>query len=300
MTHWIDGRALARGLRETIAQKVAQLAESSLRPGLAVILVGEDPASQVYVRNKARQTREAGMVSREYRLPANSSEKELLDLIGQLNTDPAIHGILCQLPLPPPLSETLVIENIAPEKDVDGFHPLNVAHLSTGRTDGMIPCTPYGCLMLLRHFLGNFSGAHAVVMGRSNIVGRPMASLLLSQDATVTVVHSKTRDLTDICRQADILVAAVGRPAFVKSSMVKPGACVIDVGINRVRHPETDKYVLRGDVDADEVSSVAGGLTPVPGGVGPMTIAVLLYNTLRATCRVHQLDLDLDLVLQEL
>jgi methylenetetrahydrofolate dehydrogenase (NADP+)/methenyltetrahydrofolate cyclohydrolase len=256
-------------------------------PGLAVILVGEDPASQVYVRNKARQAREAAMASFEYRLPHGVPQENLLELIERLNDDPAVHGILVQLPLPPQVDADRVINAIRPDKDIDGFHPVNVGSLATGG-DGIVPCTPLGCLMLLKHHLGDLGGLRAVVLGRSNIVGKPTAALLLRENCTVTIAHSKTRELADECRQADILVAAVGRPRMVPGGWVKPGATVIDVGINRIDTPD-GKGRLVGDVDFDSAVAVAGAITPVPGGVGPMTIACLLLNTLEAACRQHAL-----------
>ncbi len=287
----IDGKAFAAGIRARVAEEVAGLrARTNAMPGLAVVLVGEDPASQVYVRNKGRQTEEAGMASFEHRLPAETSEAELLGLIARLNADPAVHGILVQLPLPKHLDESLVIDAIAPEKDVDGFHVSNVGRLASG-LKAMVPCTPLGCLMMLRDRHGSLSGLDAVVVGRSNIVGKPMAQLLLRDSCTVTIAHSRTRDLPEVCRRADILVAAVGRPGMIPGGWVKPGATVIDVGINRVPAPEKGegKTRLVGDVDFGSAVQVAGAITPVPGGVGPMTIACLLANTLTAFCRTHGL-----------
>ena len=278
----IDGKAFAARLRTRIAAEVANMAERGITPGLAVVLVGEDPASQVYVRSKGRMTREVGMESFEHRLPADTAQDDLLDLVARLNADPAVNGILVQLPLPDHMDEAAVINAIAPEKDVDGFHILNVGRLATGQK-AMVPCTPLGCLMLLRDRLGSLSGKNAVVIGRSNIVGKPMAQLLLRDSATVTVAHSRTADLPGLCRQADIVVAAVGRAGFVKGDWIKPGATVIDVGINRTEDG------LVGDVDQASVEQVAGALTPVPGGVGPMTIACLLANTLTATARANGL-----------
>nr|WP_111298964.1 bifunctional methylenetetrahydrofolate dehydrogenase/methenyltetrahydrofolate cyclohydrolase FolD [Paracoccus saliphilus] len=278
----IDGKAFAARLRTRIATQVQALAGQGITPGLAVVLLGEDPASQVYVRSKGRMTREVGMASFEHRLPQQTSQQELLDLIQKLNDDPAVHGILVQLPLPSHMDEGAVINAITPEKDVDGFHILNVGRLATGQR-AMVPCTPLGCLMLLRDHLGSLAGRNAVVIGRSNIVGKPMAQLLLRDSATVTIAHSRTEDLPALCRRADILVAAVGRPAFVKGDWIKPGATVIDVGINRTEDG------LVGDVDHEGASQVAGAFTPVPGGVGPMTIACLLANTLTATARIHGL-----------
>ncbi|TJZ90745.1 bifunctional methylenetetrahydrofolate dehydrogenase/methenyltetrahydrofolate cyclohydrolase FolD [Paracoccus gahaiensis] len=278
----IDGTAFAARLRARIAAHVAKLATQGITPGLAVVLLGEDPASQVYVRSKGRMTREVGMASFEHRLPADTPQDALLALIAQLNADPAVNGILVQLPLPAGLDEAAVINAIAPEKDVDGFHILNVGRLATGQK-AMVPCTPLGCLMLLRDHLGSLAGLNAVVIGRSNIVGKPMAQLLLRDSATVTIAHSRTSDLPDLCRRADILVAAVGRPNFVTGDWIRPGATVIDVGINRT------EAGLVGDVDRASALQVAGALTPVPGGVGPMTIACLLANTLTATARANGL-----------
>ncbi|MFI0395588.1 bifunctional methylenetetrahydrofolate dehydrogenase/methenyltetrahydrofolate cyclohydrolase FolD [Paracoccus jiaweipingae] len=279
----IDGKAFAARLRARIADGVAAMArDHGITPGLAVVLVGEDPASQVYVRSKGKMTREVGMTSFEHKLPAQTTQSDLLALIARLNADPAVHGILVQLPLPAHLDEDAVIDAIAVEKDVDGFTVLNAGRLATGQK-AMVPCTPLGCLMMLRDQLGSLSGKDAVVIGRSNIVGKPMAQLLLRDSATVTVAHSRTRDLPDLCRRADIVVAAVGRPHFVQGDWVKPGATVIDVGINR-----TDDGLV-GDVDFNAAVQVAGAITPVPGGVGPMTIACLLANTLTAAARVNGL-----------
>jgi methylenetetrahydrofolate dehydrogenase (NADP+)/methenyltetrahydrofolate cyclohydrolase len=256
-------------------------------PGLAVVLVGEDPASEVYVRNKGRQTVEVGMASFEHRLPAETDEAALMALVARLNADPRVHGILVQLPLPAHLNADLVIGAIDPAKDVDGFHISNVGLLATGQK-AMVPCTPLGCLMMLRDHLGDLSGLEAVVVGRSNIVGKPMAQLLLAASCTVTVAHSRTRDLPGVCRRADILVAAVGRPEMIGADWVKPGATVIDVGINRVAGAD-GRTRLVGDVDFAAVAGVAGAITPVPGGVGPMTIACLLANTVTAACRANGL-----------
>ena len=292
--HLIDGKAFAAGLVEKIAISVAQLKSShQVTPCLAVVLVGEDPASQVYVRNKGERTRAAGMMSIEHRLPADTPEQTLLALINEMNNDADIDGILVQLPLPDQIDEAAVIQAIAPEKDVDGFHVVNAGLLATGQR-GLVPCTPLGCLLLLQDYLGDLSGANAVVLGRSNIVGKPMAQLLTSAHATVTVAHSRTRDLATICRQADILIAAVGRPEMVKGDWIKPGSTVIDVGINRVAAPERGegKFRLTGDVDFASAAEVAGAITPVPGGVGPMTIACLLRNTLVAGCRRRNIALD--------
>ena len=285
----IDGKAFAEGLRARVAERVAELkAKHGIVPGLAAVLVGEDPASQVYVRNKNRQTTEAGMNSLGDTLPAETSEKDLLAAVARLNADPAVHGILVQLPLPAQIDPNKVIDAIDPAKDVDGFHLTNVGLLAKGR-GGMVPCTPLGCMMLLENELGDLSGMNAVVVGRSNIVGKPMAQLLLGANCTVTIAHSRTRDLAAVCRSADILVAAVGRPQMIKGDWVKPGATVIDVGINRVPGSEPGKSRLVGDVDYDEAAKVAGAITPVPGGVGPMTIACLLRNTLVAACRQNGL-----------
>ena len=283
----IDGKAFAARIRQQVADHVAQLkADHGLTPGLAVVLVGEDPASQVYVRSKGKQTVECGMASFEHKLEADTSEADLLALIDRLNTDPAVHGILVQLPLPGHLNSDLVINRIDPAKDVDGFHISNVGLLGTGQK-AMVPCTPLGSLMMLRDHHGSLSGMNAVVVGRSNIVGKPMAQLLLGDSCTVTIAHSRTRDLPAVCRAADILVAAVGRPEMIQGDWVKPGATVIDVGINRVERDGKSRLV--GDVDFDSAAAVAGAITPVPGGVGPMTIACLLANTLTAACRTHGL-----------
>ncbi|MBL3561242.1 bifunctional methylenetetrahydrofolate dehydrogenase/methenyltetrahydrofolate cyclohydrolase FolD [Rhodovulum sulfidophilum] len=287
----IDGKVFAASIREKVAAHVARLeAEHGLTPGLAVVLVGEDPASQVYVRNKGQQTKEVGMASFEHRLAAETSEADLLALIARLNADPAVHGILVQLPVPDHIDEAKVINAIAPEKDVDGFHISNVGLLATGQKS-MVPCTPLGCLLMLRDTLGSLSGLNAVVVGRSNIVGKPMAQLLLKESCTVTVAHSRTRDLAGLCRSADILVAAVGRPQMIPGDWVKPGATVIDVGINRIPAPEKGegKTRLVGDIDFAGAAEVAGAITPVPGGVGPMTIACLLANTVTACCRANDL-----------
>jgi methylenetetrahydrofolate dehydrogenase (NADP+)/methenyltetrahydrofolate cyclohydrolase len=283
----IDGKAFAGVLRGKVAAHVARLkADHALVPGLAVVLVGEDPASEVYVRNKGKQTLEAGMASFEHKLPADTPQTSLLELIARLNADPAVHGILVQLPLPAHLNADMVISAIDPAKDVDGFHISNVGLLGTGQK-AMVPCTPLGCLMLLRENLGNLSGLNAVVVGRSNIVGKPMAQLLLAESCTVTIAHSRTRDLAAVCRGADILVAAVGRPEMINADYVKPGATVIDVGINRIERD--GKMRLVGDVDFASVAQVAGAITPVPGGVGPMTIACLLANTVTAASRANGL-----------
>ena len=283
----IDGKAFAARVRGQVAEHVARLkAGHGITPGLAVVLVGEDPASQVYVRSKGKQTVEAGMNSYEHKLDADTSEAELLALIGRLNADPAVHGILVQLPLPKHLDSDLVINAIDPAKDVDGFHISNVGLLGTGQKS-MVPCTPLGCLMMLRDHHGSLAGMDAVVVGRSNIVGKPMAQLLLGDSCTVTIAHSRTKDLGEVCRRADILVAAVGRPEMIPGDWVKPGATVIDVGINRIERD--GKTVLVGDVDFDSAVKAAGAITPVPGGVGPMTIACRLANTLTACCRANGL-----------
>ncbi|MFP1644479.1 bifunctional methylenetetrahydrofolate dehydrogenase/methenyltetrahydrofolate cyclohydrolase FolD [Pontitalea aquivivens] len=283
----IDGKAFAARVREKVAAHAARLhSEHGLIPGLAVVLVGEDPASAVYVKNKGIQTRAAGMNSFEHKLPADTTEETLLALITRLNADPAVHGILVQLPLPAHLNADLVINAIDPAKDVDGFHISNVGLLGTGQK-AMVPCTPLGCLMLLRDHLGDLTGLNAVVVGRSNIVGKPMAQLLLGESCTVTIAHSRTRDLPGVCRRADILVAAVGRPEMIPGDWVRPGATVIDVGINRIERD--GKTRLAGDVHFASAVQVAGAITPVPGGVGPMTIACLLANTVTACCRAHGL-----------
>ena len=283
----IDGKAFAAGVRAQVAEHVARLKEvHGITPGLAVVLVGEDPASEVYVRNKGIQTREAGMASFEHKLDAATSEADLLALIDQLNADPQVHGILVQLPLPAHLDSDLVINSIAPAKDVDGFHISNVGLLGTGQKS-MVPCTPLGCLMMLRDHLGSLSGLNAVVIGRSNIVGKPMAQLLLNESCTVTIAHSRTKNLAEVCARADILVAAVGRPEMVTGEFVKAGATVIDVGINRIERDGKTKLV--GDVDFASAAEKAGAITPVPGGVGPMTIACLLANTVTACCRANGL-----------
>ncbi len=287
----IDGKAFAATVREKVAGHVSRLkADHGITPGLAVVLVGEDPASEVYVRAKGKQTLEVGMNSYEHKLPANTSEADLLALIDQLNNDPAVHGILCQLPLPDHLNEDLVINSIVPEKDVDGFHISNVGRLSTGQKS-MVPCTPLGCLMMLRDHHGSLSGLNAVVVGRSNIVGKPMANLLLKDSCTVTIAHSRTKDIEALCRGADIVVAAVGRPEMIAGGWIGKGATVIDVGINRIDAPDKGegKTRLVGDVDFASASEVAGAITPVPGGVGPMTIACLLANTVTACCRANGL-----------
>ncbi|MCP4327468.1 MAG: bifunctional methylenetetrahydrofolate dehydrogenase/methenyltetrahydrofolate cyclohydrolase FolD [Alphaproteobacteria bacterium] len=281
----IDGKAFAATVRARVAEAVAALKSAhGLTPGLAVALVGEDPASQVYVRNKGKQTAEAGMESFEHRLPADTAEADLLELVDRLNNDPAVNGILVQLPLPDQIDSAKILDTIDPDKDVDGFHVVNVGRLSTGGA-GMVPCTPLGCRMLLEDTLGDLTGLEAVIVGRSNIVGKPMAQLLLQRNCTVTIAHSRTRDLPAVCRRADILVAAVGRPRMVRGDWIEPGATVIDVGINRIESETEGKTRLVGDVAFDEAIEVAGAITPVPGGVGPMTIACLLVNTVTGACR---------------
>lgn len=291
----IDGKASAALLRERVATEVARLVKShNLQPGLAVVLVGDDPASHVYVRNKGRQTLEAGMQSFEHRLDESVSETDLLSLIQRLNEDPAVHGILVQLPLPAHIDEQRVIAAILPAKDVDGFHPMNTGALCNGDSSAMVPCTPLGCLLMLRaQFPDGLSGLNALVIGRSNIVGKPMALLLLQESCTVTIAHSRTRDLPQRCREADIVVAAVGRAEMVRGDWIKPGAVVIDVGINRVQHDGEDKPRLVGDVAFAEAAEHAAAITPVPGGVGPMTIACLLRNTVVAACQQHGVACEL-------
>ena len=284
-TKIIDGKAFAAGLRERLAARVPSFVGATGRaPGLAVVLVGEDPASQVYVRSKHKATVEAGMQSFEHRLPAETSQQDLLDLVAALNADDSVDGILVQLPLPGHIDDKAVLAAIDPAKDVDGFHVVNAGRLAVGE-EALVPCTPLGSLMLLQDTLGDLSGLHAVVIGRSNIVGKPMAQLLLQQRCTVTIAHSRTKDLPGIVRLADIVVAAVGRPEMVRGDWIKPGATVIDVGINRVAEAEPGKTKLVGDCAYDECAAVAGAITPVPGGVGPMTIACLLRNTLVAAHR---------------
>lgn len=289
MSKVIDGKAFAATLRADVGDKVAKLkAKHNIVPGLAVVLVGEDPASQVYVRNKGKQTAEAGMQSFEHKLPDTTSQDELMKLIDQLNADDKVHGILVQLPLPKQIEEEAVINHISPDKDVDGFHLSNVGRLAIG-DPGIVPCTPLGCIMMLKDALGDLSGMHAVVVGRSNIVGKPMASLLLQENCTVEITHSRTRNLQEECLRADILVAAVGRPEMIKGDWVKPGAVVIDVGINRIE-AEGGKTRLVGDVEFASAEKTAGKITPVPGGVGPMTIACLLHNTLQQACKINNVE----------
>ena len=287
----IDGKQVAADVVETVKAATADLVSATgTVPGIAVVIVGEDPASQVYVRSKGKKAEECGFHSETYTMPADTSESDLLARVAELNADERIHGILVQLPLPDHIDEGKVIQTIAPEKDVDGFHFINVGKLGTGELgDAFVPCTPAGSMVLLRRALGkgDLSGLGAVVVGRSNIVGKPMANLLLAANATVTIAHSRTKDLPALCRTADILVAAVGRPEMIKGDWVKPGACVIDVGINRIDAPERGegKTRLVGDVDYTGAAEVAGSITPVPGGVGPMTIAMLMANTLASACR---------------
>ena len=292
----IDGKAFAANLRGKVGELAAAFeAKAGRKAGLAVVLVGEDPASQVYVRSKGKQTVEAGMASFEHKLPVETSEADLLAVVEQLNTDPAVDGILVQLPLPAHMDEQKVIAAINPDKDVDGFHVISAGRLAVGQP-GFVPCTPLGCVMLLKDRLGSLSGLDAVVIGRSNIVGKPMAQLLLAESCTVTIAHSRTRDLPAVVRRADIVVAAVGRPEMVKADWIKPGATVIDVGINRVPAAEEGKTRLVGDVDYAGAMAVAGAVTPVPGGVGPMTIAVLLRNALVAAYRNAGLALAADAI----
>ncbi len=280
----IDGKNFAEGLRGRMAGAVQSLKEQhSLTPGLAVVLVGEDPASQVYVRNKAKQTVEVGMKSVEHRLDASTPEAEVLAMVDELNNDDSIHGILVQLPLPDHIDSNKVINSINPAKDVDGFHVVNAGRLATGQ-DSLVPCTPVGSVMLAKDTLGNLSGLEAVVIGRSNIVGKPVAQLLLQENCTVTIAHSRTKDLPAVVRRADLVIAAVGRAEMVKGDWLKAGACVIDVGINRIERDGKNKIV--GDCDFDSCAAVAGSITPVPGGVGPMTIACLLHNTIHAACAI--------------
>lgn len=288
----IDGRAIANKLRDKLAQSVANFkAETGKIPALAVVLVGQDPASEVYVRMKGKQTQEIGMISIEHKLPADTSEQDVLDLVKSLNEDENINGILVQFPVPDHISQQKIIELISPDKDVDGLHPLNAGKLAAG-VEALVSCTPLGCVMLAKDQLGDLTGLNAVIIGRSNLVGKPVAQLLLKENATVTICHSRSKDIAKICANADLLIAAVGRPNMVKADWVKKGACVIDVGINRIAQAgKKDKLV--GDVDAAEVSQVAGSLSPVPGGVGPMTIACLLHNTLQAFCAQNKFAMKL-------
>jgi methylenetetrahydrofolate dehydrogenase (NADP+)/methenyltetrahydrofolate cyclohydrolase len=288
----IDGKAFAATLRGNIAQAVTEFkASHGITPGLAVVLVGEDPASHVYVRNKGKMTVEAGMNSYDHRLPATATREEILTKVEELNADASVHGILVQLPLPHKEDETIIINAIHPDKDVDGFHAINVGRLSTGQ-DGMVPCTPLGCLMLLKHELGDLSGRHAVIVGRSNIVGKPMANLLLNANCTVTVVHSKTQFIKEHTRRADILIAAMGKPELIDGDWLEAHGVIIDVGINRITLADgTTKLV--GDVNFEEAMEISAAVTPVPGGVGPMTIACLLFNTLKATSIQHHVPFTL-------
>ena len=285
----IDGKLFSQRLRDKVALNVADLKNNhKITPGLAVVLVGEDPASQVYVKSKGKQTKEAGMNSYEYKLKEDTLELDLLKLVYDLNNDDAVHGILVQLPLPPHINEEAVINAIDPAKDVDGFHISNVGLLATGQSS-MVPCTPLGCLLMLKEFHGSLSGMDAVVVGRSNIVGKPMSQLLLNESCTVTITHSRTKNLEQVVGRADIVVAAVGKAEIVKGNWIKPGATLIDVGINRVEESNGSKRLV-GDAEFSSCSKVAGAITPVPGGVGPMTIACLLVNTLVACCRKHGLS----------
>jgi methylenetetrahydrofolate dehydrogenase (NADP+) / methenyltetrahydrofolate cyclohydrolase len=284
MAKLIDGKLYAEGLRKRIAIAVAGLKKDhNLTPGLAVVLVGEDPASKVYVANKAKQTVEVGMNSWEHKMPADTSEADLLAMVQKLNDDPSVHGILVQMPVPKHIDSAKVLNTIDPAKDVDGFHVVNVGKLSTGQ-DALVACTPTGCVMLAKDTLGDLSGLNAVVIGRSNIVGKPVAQLLLAENCTVTIAHSRSKDLASIVRGADLVIAAVGRPEMVKGDWIKPGACVIDVGINRIERDGKNKLV--GDCDFASCEKVAGSITPVPGGVGPMTIACLLHNTVKAAAAI--------------
>ena len=288
-TKIIDGKSFSEALVDRVAVEAQKItAATGASPGLAVVLVGHDPASTVYVRNKIARTTAAGMRSIEHRLDANASQNDLMVLIDNLNNDETIDGILVQMPLPSQLDSQAVIDAIRPDKDVDGFHVVNAGKLAIGQ-QALVPCTPYGCLLLLQDLLGDLSGLHTVIVGRSNIVGKPLAQLLLGANCTVTIAHSRSRDLPSICRQADILVAAVGRPEMISGDYIKPGAIVIDVGINRIEAPERglDKFRLTGDVDFIAAAKVASAITPVPGGVGPMTIACLLRNTVLAASRRH-------------
>lgn len=286
----IDGKKIAELVRQEIAECVVDLKKThQLQPGLAVVLVGEDAASQVYVRNKGIATREVGMASFEHRLPADTSQADVLDMVTKLNQDPAIHGVLVQFPVPDHIRQDRIVAHIDPAKDVDGLHPINAGYLASGMP-GLVPCTPQGSVILAKRTLGDLTGLNAVIIGRSNLVGKPVAQLLLAENATVTVAHSRTRDLPAICRSADLLIAAVGIPKLVQADWVKPGATLIDVGINRIDDPETGKTRLVGDLDFEACRDVAAHITPVPGGVGPMTIACLLRNTVIAACRQNGLD----------
>lgn len=290
MSKIISGTEFSANLRSELQRKVASLKkEHSIVPGLAVVLVGEDPASQIYVRNKGKQTKEVGMNSYEYKLADDTSEDDLLSLIDDLNNNDEIHGILVQLPLPRHINEHAVINAIKVEKDVDGFHLSNIGLLAIGSDEGIVPCTPLGSMMMLKDYLGNLSGKKAIVVGRSNIVGKPMAALLLKESCTVTIAHSRTQNLPEECRQADIIVAAVGQPEMIKGDWVKPGAVIIDVGINRIEKEDGGTRLV-GDVEFSSASEVAGAITPVPGGVGPMTIACLLHNALQQACRINGVE----------
>lgn len=291
MSKIISGTEFSAKLRGEIKRKVTSLKDKhSVVPGLAVVLVGEDPASQIYVRNKGVQTVEAGMNSYEHKLADDTTEQVLLELIDQLNNDPTVHGILVQLPLPKHINEHAVINSISVEKDVDGFHLSNIGLLAIGSSEAIVPCTPLGSMMMLKDHLGNLSGKKAIVVGRSNIVGKPMAALLLKESCTVTIAHSRTKNLEDECRQADIVIAAVGQPEMIKGDWIKQGATVIDVGINRIEKEEGGTRLV-GDIEFSSASEVAGAITPVPGGVGPMTIACLLHNALQQACRINGIDI---------
>ena len=284
----IDGKAIAADVRAAVAAQVAALQQGhGLTPGLAVVLVGDDPASHIYVRNKGKMTVAAGMNSYEFKLPADTPQDALLAKVRELNTDPAVHGILVQMPLPGHISENDVVNAIDPDKDVDGLHPVNAGRLSLGQDNALVSCTPRGCMILLERSGAVIEGAEAIVVGRSKLVGKPVAQLLLAANATVTMAHSRTRDLAAVCSRADIVVAAAGRPEMIRGDWIKPGATVIDVGINRIDDPAGGKAKIRGDVAFDEAVKVARAITPVPGGVGPMTIACLLLNTVTAACRQH-------------
>ena len=290
MAQLIDGKLFAAEIRQQVSEKVKYLKSNhNLTAGLAVVLIGDNEASQVYVRNKIIQTSRAGMNSFHNKLDSGVTERDLLDLVGRLNSDPLVNGILVQLPLPDHINPNNITSTITPQKDVDGFHVINTGRLNLG-LDGMVPCTPLGCIQLLKSYRSDLTGCHAVIIGRSNIVGKPLAAMLLRENCTVTIAHSRSKQLDKICRQADILVAAVGKAGLVRGSGIKPGAIVIDVGINRVRG-ETGKLQIVGDVDFAEAEKVAGAITPVPGGVGPMTIASLLQNTVKAACLQHQIEL---------
>ncbi|TAH65014.1 MAG: bifunctional methylenetetrahydrofolate dehydrogenase/methenyltetrahydrofolate cyclohydrolase FolD [Rhodopseudomonas palustris] len=285
----IDGKVISADVRARVADEVKRLkAEHGITPGLAVVLVGNDPASEVYVRSKHKQTNEAGMASFEHRLPADVAQDELLALIKKLNADPSVHGILVQLPLPKGLDSTVAIDAIDPAKDVDGLNPVNAGRLASGLF-ALTPCTPLGCIIMAKQVHNSLEGMNAIVIGRSNLVGKPLVQLLLNENATVTIAHSRSRDLPALCRQADLVFAAVGRPEMVKGDWIKPGATVIDVGINRTPSPDGGKDKLVGDVAFHEAKEVAGAITPVPGGVGLMTVACLLVNTVRAACAIHGL-----------